>query len=210
MRHRIGALSLAGGFILALCLTAAAGDEKDKAKPDKTVKTEQGDKHDSKAAADDFFKKAASGGLLEVQTSRFATEQSTSDEVKKFAKQMMADHGKANQELLGLGAKKGFRPPVGLLPKHAEILKKVGEAKVGEFDATFAKTQVDAHDEAVKLFESQAKDGADADFKSWAEKTLPTLRDHLKMAQHLADSVGKSHKGDGEAKPGSKTGKERD
>jgi len=209
MRHCIGALALVAGLLLVLGLTATA-DEKDKAKPEKTVKPEPSDKPDSKAAAEDFFKKAASGGLLEVQTSRFATEQSTSEEVKKFARQMMTDHGKANQELLALGAKKGFPPPVGLLPKDAETLKKVGQAKVGDFDATFAKVQVDAHEEAVKLFEAQGKDGADPDFKSWAEKTLPTLREHLKTAQHLADAVGKSHKEDGGTKSGSKVGKQQE
>jgi len=41
------------------------------------------------------------------------------------------------------------------------------------------------HEEAVALFEKESKSGSDADLKSFAGKTLPTLQDHLKMAKAL-------------------------
>jgi len=47
------------------------------------------------------------------------------------------------------------------------------------------------HKEAVALFESQSKNGRDDDLKALAAKTLPTLKEHLKMAQDMADQ----HKG---------------
>ena len=34
------------------------------------------------------------------------------------------------------------------------------------------------------------EDGKDADLKAWAGKTLPTLEDHLKLAQDTAAKVG--------------------
>jgi putative membrane protein len=44
---------------------------------------------------------------------------------------------------------------------------------------------VSGHKDAVSLFERYGKGGDDPELKDWANKTLPTLRDHLKMAQDL-------------------------
>jgi len=50
--------------------------------------------------------------------------------------------------------------------------------------------QVKDHETAVTLFEQQSKDGKDDDLRAWAKKTLPALRDHLKMARDLNDKLG--------------------
>jgi putative membrane protein len=45
--------------------------------------------------------------------------------------------------------------------------------------------QVSAHKDAVSLFERYAKGGDNADLKAFAAKTLPRLKEHLKMAEDL-------------------------
>ena len=57
------------------------------------------------------------------------------------------------------------------------------------FDQAFVKQMVDDHTSTIKAFENESKNGTDADLKSWVDKTLPTLRDHLKMAQDLQKKV---------------------
>jgi len=135
---------------------------------------------------EDFVMKASSAGMFEVQSSEMAPAQATSEAVKKFAKQMIDDHTKANRELLDLAAKKKFPVATRMLKPHADVASKLTAAKGADFDAQYIKAQVAAHDEAVKLFEGQAKNGKDADLKAWAEKTLPTLKEHQRMAQGLA------------------------
>ena len=49
--------------------------------------------------------------------------------------------------------------------------------------------QVSAHKDAVSLFERYTKSGNNADLKAFAAKTLPHLRDHLKMAEDLSATV---------------------
>jgi len=44
---------------------------------------------------------------------------------------------------------------------------------------------VSDHEEAVALFQKEASSGTDPDLKAFAQKTLPTLQEHLKMAQAL-------------------------
>jgi putative membrane protein len=48
-----------------------------------------------------------------------------------------------------------------------------------------APDQVDAHKDAVDLFERYAESGDNPDLKSWAGQTLPALKHHLEMAQNL-------------------------
>ena len=48
---------------------------------------------------------------------------------------------------------------------------------------------VAGHEKAIQLFENEAKNGRDADVKAWAEKCLPTLREHLKLAQAAVKDV---------------------
>lgn len=46
--------------------------------------------------------------------------------------------------------------------------------------------QLQAHEEAVALFEQYARDGDNPDLKAWAAKTLPHLKEHLAMAKRLS------------------------
>jgi putative membrane protein len=48
------------------------------------------------------------------------------------------------------------------------------------------------HTKDVNEFKTEAKSGADADVKSWASNTLPTLETHLKMAHDANRAVGTS------------------
>jgi predicted outer membrane protein len=50
---------------------------------------------------------------------------------------------------------------------------------------------VQAHKDAVTLFQNEAKNGKDGEARAWAEKTLPTLQEHLKMATEIHAKLGK-------------------
>lgn len=60
------------------------------------------------------------------------------------------------------------------------------------FDRGFVDAQVKAHQEAIALFEQQAKSGSDGDLKAFAQKHLPGLRTHLKRAQDLQGKLSTS------------------
>jgi putative membrane protein len=64
------------------------------------------------------------------------------------------------------------------------------KAKKGaDFDRAYIADQVKGHREAVRLFSRAAKNAKDAEVKSYAEKTLPTLKHHLEMAESLQQSM---------------------
>ena len=76
-------------------------------------------------AADDdaeFVKKAASGGMLEVELGKHVAAHAADANVRSFAQRMVTDHGKANQELKAVASAAGLRVPSELDAKHREKL----------------------------------------------------------------------------------------
>jgi predicted outer membrane protein len=59
-----------------------------------------------------------------------------------------------------------------------------------DFDRAFASHMVMGHEKAIGKFEMAAASLQDAGLKTYAEKNLPTLRNHLRMAQELQSKVG--------------------
>ena len=167
----------------------------DKTKHDQHQGTPGNNTQDNKnvAAADrTFMMKAAEGGMAEVALGELAAKQAASDDVKQFAQRMVDDHGKANRELMDLAAKKGVTLPTDLDAKAKALKTKLEKMSGAEFDREYMREMVKDHEKAVALFEKEAKSGHDAEAKAWAEQTLPTLRDHLKMARETASKTGTS------------------
>jgi putative membrane protein len=139
----------------------------------------------------EFVTKAATGNLMEVHMGKLGVERATNANVKQFAQRMVDDHTKANKELLSIADLKKENLPKDLAKdkEHEAAMKKFAELKGAEFDRAYMKQMVADHQKTISLFEAQAKNGKDAKLKAFAEKTLPTLREHLKQAQEIESKL---------------------
>lgn len=138
-----------------------------------------------------FVDSAGRAGMLEVQASQLALERSPSTDVKNFARQMVADHTKAGNELQKIAARKGIRVPAAaeVNPELQTLTNKQGR----EFDVAYvAAAGPAAHQQAVRLFQQEADSGRDPELKAFARSTLPVLQRHLTMAHKLATSVART------------------
>ncbi len=155
-------------------------------------------------AADAFMKEAAQGGLAEVELGRLAADKGSSDAVKKFGQRMVDDHGKANSELQTIAQQKNVALPTDLNAKDRALKAKLDKASGPAFDREYMKAMVQDHTKDVKTFQREAKTLKDADVKAFAEKTLPTLEEHLKLAKEVDSQVAgtaKTKEGTEAAKP---------
>ena len=180
------------GLSAALLMSAgAAAQQGDNAKPAQTAEAKSG-----KAGSADtmFITTAAQDGQAEVELGKLAQQNAQNAQVKTFAERMQADHGKANGELQGLAAKKGVTLPKGLGP-HEAMRTKLEKMKGAQFDQAYMRGMVDDHTKAVKEFESASTGATDPDVKAFAAKNLPTLREHLRMAQEIHKSVSSGTSG---------------
>jgi putative membrane protein len=134
----------------------------------------------------DFVTQAAQSGAFEIQSSELAKERG--DQMSKtFAEQMITDHRKVGAELADLVKAKSIKVtiPEGVSDSQQSMLDKLKTLQGAEFDRRYRDDQYSAHQTAVSLFDRYAKGGANADLKTWAEQTVPTLRRHLKMSEDL-------------------------
>lgn len=134
----------------------------------------------------DFFEDAAQGGLLEVRLGQLAVKNATNEEVRKFAQRMIDDHTKVNTQLAQIGhQKKGITVPSALDKKHQKEVDKLAQQTGAKFDRDYMSRMIDDHENDVKAFDKQAKDGKDPDLKQLAAGALPTLQDHLTQAKEI-------------------------
>jgi putative membrane protein len=134
-----------------------------------------------------FVTKATVAGKTEVMVAQAALKNSQADDVKSFAKQMIKDHSKANDELASIAKTKNLPVPAHLDAKHRALVESLRGQTGAAFDVAYSKQMAADHEEAVALFKSEAATGnTDPDLSAFAQKTLPTLEHHKSMADALA------------------------
>ncbi len=132
----------------------------------------------------DSVNKVAIGDMFEIQSSKLAAQKGNA-EIKSFAQRMIKDHTKTTEELKGMVGKAKAKLPTAMDADHQQKLAKLEKASGNDFNIIYASLQIQAHEEAVKLFEAYSTSGDDAQLKAWAGKTLPALKEHLEHAKKL-------------------------
>ncbi|MDR5771526.1 MULTISPECIES: DUF4142 domain-containing protein [unclassified Caballeronia] len=136
----------------------------------------------------DFVQGASSSGSTEIDAAKLAQTRSQDKDVKSFARHMIVDHTKLTVQLK-MAAPKGVTVPKDNSDTSAIDSLKALHGKA--FDTAYIqKVGVQGHQEAVALFQKEADGGQNAKLKEAAQKALPTIQDHLKMAQDLASKKG--------------------
>ena len=125
-----------------------------------------------------FIQKAAGGGAQEVANGQMAEKQAKSAAVKSMAARIVADHTRLNKELTALANRKGVN-----FNTSGVRAQNLGG---GDFDRSYLSWLEEVHRADIADFEKAAKSSDDSELKAWASKALPTLKQHLAMAQSAA------------------------
>ena len=179
--------------------SATGGRSAPQAQPGSGTRNAETNKDDKVAKADrKFIQEAASSGMFEVQAAQLATTKASDPNVKSFAGMLIDQHTKANDELVKLANAKGVELPAAPQRSLRSDIEKMGKKEGQEFDREFVRNVgIKAHEKDIKLFEKAGKDLKDPELKAFVQKTLPTLKEHLAMAQKLpqAGKQGGEHMG---------------
>jgi putative membrane protein len=146
-----------------------------------------GDHKAGKVSAAEFAKKAGAAGAAEVEMGKLGAARATDPEVKAYAQKIVADHTKANKELMAAAKSKNLEVPTEPDLMHKGMMKKFEHQKADtDFNQDYMQEMVRDHKKDIALFESVANDStADPELRALAKKTLPTLEAHLADAQKL-------------------------
>ena len=138
-----------------------------------------------------FMMEAASGGMMEVELGRIASQSASHERVKSFGNMMVQDHTNANNELKALASGKNVMLPDSMMTKHREHLEMMRNKTGKEFDRAYMNMMVQDHNEDISKFQNASNTAQDADLKGFASKTRPVLQKHLDSAKAINAAVKK-------------------
>lgn len=140
-----------------------------------------------------FAKKAAQGNMAEVALGKLAQDNAQSDDVKKFGQRMVDDHGKAEQDLEGVASKANLTLPTDVSAEQKAEQKRLEKMKGAAFDRAYMTMMLKDHTKDVAEFKKEANStSANSDLKDYAQRTYPTLADHLTNAKAVNATIAKS------------------
>ena len=135
----------------------------------------------------DFVTEAAISDMFEIQTSKLAQEKKDS-QADAFAQKMIADHTMTTDAIKAMvqSGKLTATIPTSLDSSHQSKLDKLKGLDGPAFEQQFRSDQIAGHKDAVDLYKRYGNSGDHPELKAFAQKTLPTLEQHQKMAEDLA------------------------
>ncbi|HET6218314.1 MAG TPA: DUF4142 domain-containing protein [Acidobacteriaceae bacterium] len=143
-----------------------------------------GMKPDQQAAIDKIFvKKAMQGNIAEVQLGELTLQKSNNDQVKQFARKMIDDHTKLNEEMRPVALQLGVEIPSEVSKKDKSVMSKMQALSGTAYDQAYIKMMVKDHKQDLSEFRMEASNGH---VKDAATEGSKVISEHLQMAQQLA------------------------
>jgi putative membrane protein len=132
----------------------------------------------------------AEANIAEIQTGKLALEKGKNEQARSFAQKMIDEHTAALKELQTLAQSKGVKLPEDTDLHHKAIATALKPLNGDTFDSQYVKrVGVDDHERTVALLQKVQKGAQDPELKAMAGKMLPTVQQHLQMAQKLSTAT---------------------
>lgn len=138
--------------------------------------------------ATNFITQAALGNLKEIQAAKLALKKGSKARVKAFANKMIKDHTKATVDMKKVLLPKKFivaSPSLAAAAPGGMLTRTTG----AKFDTNYISMMMQDHVKTIRLFQNAADKVQDPDLKAFAVKTLPVLKEHLKMDEAIAKEL---------------------
>ena len=137
-----------------------------------------------------FAQDAATGGQSEVKLGQLAQQKGSNEAVKQFGQKMVTDHSTAGDKLKTIASKDGITVSDAPDSEGQAEYDRLSQLSGKDFDRAYANDMVQDHQQDIAKFKQEAGSGQNPDLKNFASQTLPTLQEHLQMAQQMQKSVG--------------------
>ncbi len=140
--------------------------------------------------------KLAQANQSEVEAGRLAQSKSQNEEVKRFAQQMIDDHGKALDEVRQLAQTKGVSLPTDLDREHKAMAAKLTALSGEAFDRTYLdRAGVSDHKKNHEMLRQAQTKVRDPDLKALIARIAPVVDQHLATVQELNKNTARGSSG---------------
>ncbi|MFG1464829.1 DUF4142 domain-containing protein [Xanthobacter sp. DSM 24535] len=134
-----------------------------------------------------FVEAAGISDHFEIAASRLALEKSENPQIKALAATLVADHTRALADLKAAAKKADGQivVPSTLDDTHETRIERLKAATGADFDTLFIQLQTSAHEAAVGIFASFAKQGDQTTLRDYAAQALPMLERHFEQIKQI-------------------------
>ncbi len=136
-----------------------------------------------------FVTSAAQANMAEIELGNVAETKASNDQVKTFAKRMVEDHQKALENLKTVAKNENITLPTTLDSKDQALKQRLDRLSGHAFDRAYMNAMIKDHRKDVAEFRAESRNAKNADIKEYASSTLPTLEEHLKLAESTDRAV---------------------
>ncbi len=137
-----------------------------------------------------FLRKAAGGGLAEVQLGQLAAQKAGSDDVKALGQRMVDDHTKLNNDMAPIADSMGVRLPKSMSKENQAEYEKLNGLSGNDFDMEYLSFMVKAHHQDLREFRNEAAGTNDPTLHDAVEKGENVIHEHMVMVDKLAREKG--------------------
>ena len=130
-----------------------------------------------------FAMEAAKAGAKEIKLGQIAASKGSTAEVRQLGQMMVDQHTQAAAQLKSLADRKGIKLPTDMDTECKKCCDDISKKSGKDFDKAYTEMMVKDHKKVIAEFKKEKDSGKDADLKSWASTTLPTLEHHLQMSE---------------------------
>lgn len=135
----------------------------------------------------------AMANMAEIELARSAQGKSQSDQVKKYAQQMIDDHTRALDEVRQLAQTKGITLPSTLDRAHKARADKLAAMSGDGFDRAYMEQAgVSEHKRTHSMLAKAQARAKDGDLKALLTRMMPTVDQHLNAAKELHGNMSKA------------------
>jgi putative membrane protein len=139
-----------------------------------------------------FIRKAAQINLGEIELGKLAERKATDPAIKDFGALMVRQHTQLQQRLEALAKDHGIVLPTAPGAKQVALKDKLAKESGQQFDNDYIQHMLSGHKGAIAMFENEIENGTNTAYKACAEKGLPVIQDHIRVAEDIAGKMDRS------------------
>jgi putative membrane protein len=134
---------------------------------------------------DKFMRTASTTALLELRLAKLAQERGSRPEVRALGAQLTDSHTAMNTGIRELAGRKGVALPSNLDGSQQKVVDDLSKLTGSAFDEAFLDAMARAHQKDADEFQNAAQGASDPGLKGFAQKVLPSIKNHLSRIQAL-------------------------
>lgn len=137
-----------------------------------------------------FLRKAAEGGLAQVEMGQLASSNGGSQEVKDLGQKLAEDHAKLNTSMASVADSIGVRLPKKMNKADQATYDRLKGLSGPAFDKEYLTCMVRDHHEDLREFRIESQSTTDTELKETVDQGAKILHDHLREVSRLAEQNG--------------------